>query len=109
MASITTKRGDSFEFLATLPSDYPDGYFVGWEVSSQIRTKQYQNLVAELTCEWVDPVTTRTVKVSKIVTTDWTVGVAEMDVQFVRTSDQTTVSTDTIEVNIIKDITRSVE
>lgn len=107
MASITTKRGDSFEYLATIPSDYPDGYFVGWIVASQIRTSKYQDLVADLECAWVDLVLTRVMKVSKIVTTDWPVGLAEMDVQFVRTSDQTTISTDTIEVNIVKDITRT--
>lgn len=107
MASIITKRGDSFEYLATIPSDYPNGYFVGWTVASQIRTAKYQDLVADLVCSWVDAVTTRTLKVSKIVTTDWPIGNAEMDVQFVRTSDQTTISTDTIEINIVKDITRT--
>lgn len=108
MASITIKTGDSFEYLATIPSTFADGYFVGWDVASQIRTKQYQNLVAELSCVWVDPVTTRTLKVSKIVTTGWPVGVSEMDVQFVRQSDQTTISTETIDVNIIKDVTKTV-
>lgn len=100
------KRGDSLEYLGTIPvEDFPDGFFVGWVPSAQIRTAQYYNLIDDLTVTWVDPVTTRSFIVSKINTTAWPVGAALLDIQFVRTSDGFTRSTETIQINIQHDIT----
>jgi len=100
------KRGDSFHRLASIPDTFADGYFVGWAVTSQIRTKPGK-LVAELACEWDDPATTRTLSLKALDTTAWTVGPVEMDIQFVRTSDGFVLSTSTVAFEIIKDITRA--
>lgn len=99
------KRGDSLSYLGTIPEDFADGFFVGWVPTAQIRTAQYYNLIDDLTVTWVDPVTTRSFTVSKIATTTWPVGPALLDIQFVRTSDGFTRSTDTIKINIQHDVT----
>lgn len=100
------KRGDSFHRLASIPDTFADGYFVGWSVSSQIRTKPGK-LVAVLDCEWEDAATTRTLSLKAIDTTGWAVGPVEMDIQFVRSSDGFVLSTSTVAFEIIKDITRA--
>lgn len=102
------KRGDSFHRLASIPESFADGYFLGWTVSSQIRTKPGK-LVAELTCEWVDPATTRTLSLKALDTKAWAVGAVEMDIQFTRSSDGFVLSTSTISFEIVKDITRATE
>ncbi len=103
---ITHKRGDSFDHLAAIPSTFPDGYFVGWTVTAQVRTAQYGKLLAELVCSWADPVTTRTLSVSAVDTQLWDIGNAEMDIQFVRNSDNKTISTNTVSILVLKDVTR---
>lgn len=104
MATIH-KTGDSFDYLCPIPDSFIDGYFTNWSVSAQVRTIQYQKLIAELDCTWADPVTTRSLKLLKINTSTWPIGSAEMDVQFVRISDGYTISTDTVSISIIRDIT----
>jgi len=103
---ITHKRGDTFEHLAAIPSTFADGYFVGWTVTAQVRTAKYGALLADLTCSWADPLTTRIISVKELDTSNWEVGPAEMDIQFVRTSDGTTISTNTVQISVLKDITR---
>ena len=105
-AHITHKRGDTLDLLAPIPDIFADGYFVGWVVTAQIRTAQYGRLIADLTCTWEDDVTTRILHVKDFDTEDWEIGSAEMDIQFTRTSDDYTMSTQTLKVNIVKDITR---
>ena len=109
------KRGDSFSRLTELPltnSDgspaFADGYFVGWTVSAQVRTAQFGKLIANLECLWEDPLTTRVLFVNCLDTKSWEIGPAEMDVQFVRASDQLTMSTLTVRFDIIRDVTRAV-
>ena len=99
------KRGDSLEYLGTIPEDFADGFFIDWTPSAQIRTAQYYNLIDDLTVTWVDQLTTRSFTVSKIDTKAWPVGPALLDIQFVRLSDGFTRSTDTIQINIEHDVT----
>lgn len=103
---LPQKRGDSFDRLANIPDTFVDGYFVGWEVTAQVRTAKYEKLLADLECTWVDPVTTRILSVRALNTTTWEVGPAEMDIQFVRISDGYTISTSTIKFEVVRDITR---
>lgn len=102
------KRGDSFHRLASIPDTFADGYFVGWSVTSQIRTKPGK-LIADLACTWDDPTTTRTLSLKALDTTTWAVGPVEMDIQFVRAVDGFVLSTSTIAFEIVKDITRAAE
>lgn len=99
------KRGDSFDYFIDIPSDFEDGYFVGWTVSAQLRDQEAGNLIATLETFWADPQTTRRLNLHKINTRAWPVTVAEFDVQFVRNQDGFTTSTNTIAVEIVKDVT----
>lgn len=104
--AITHIHGDTFDYITLLPvEDFPDGYFVGWSVASQIRTDRYSNLVTTLDCTWLDPVTTRTLKLFKLSTEDWPIGSCLMDIQFTRDSDGYIFSSYTEAVNIIRDVT----
>ncbi|QNR53848.1 hypothetical protein phiK7A1_060 [Pseudomonas phage phiK7A1] len=102
------KRGDSFDRLTNIPEAFSDGYFVGWTVTAQIRTARYGEVIADLVCAWVDPATTRILSIKCLDTKPWPVGPAEMDVQFVRTSDGYTMSTSTLQFNIVRDVTRAI-
>lgn len=100
------KRGDSFERLVTIPPEWPNGHFVDWVVASQVRDGNGK-LLADLTCEWVDPLTTRELRISVVSTTTWPVGItAELDVQFTRNSDGWVQSTETHSFTIIRDATQ---
>lgn len=103
---LPQKRGDSFDRLTNIPSTFEDGHFVGWTVTAQVRTAQYGKLIANLVCTWVDPVTTRILSVKCLDTKAWTLGPAEMDIQFVRDSDGYTISTATLQFEVARDVTR---
>ncbi len=105
MITDTHKRGDSFSRLITIPADLADGHFVGWTMAGQVRDEA-GNLLATLTCAWVDPQTTRDLRVTVLSTTAWPVGAAELDVQFTRTSDGWVQSTETHRFKVIRDVTQ---
>jgi hypothetical protein len=101
------KRGDSFDFLASIPPSLVDGYFAGWKVNAQIRTLKYDKLVDTLECEWVDPAVTRTLRLQKMETESWPVGEAIMDVQFTdpRQVPPYVISTTSQKLDIVRDVT----
>lgn len=112
MSTIVIKTGDSFDQLVNLPSSFADGYFVDWTLSSQIRSARYGYLISNLVCEWLDPALTRTVRLTLVDTTSWvpqdpliTNPNAAIDIQLTRNSDSFVVSTATIDVSIIRDVT----
>jgi hypothetical protein len=98
------KRGDTFLRVLTIPTEIPDGYFVGWTAMSQARTPN-GDLVAEFECAWGDPATTRHLTVKCIDTRGWNLGPVEIDVQFRRDLDGVVRSTSTATITIVKDIT----
>lgn len=100
----THKRGDSFDRVGEMPAFFPDGYFVGWTVASQIRTAEGVK-VADMECAWLDDVTTRNLRLTKIDTKAWPLGEAKIDVQFKRTSDGFTFSSGTETLWIVGDVT----
>jgi hypothetical protein len=79
-------RGASFTRLMEIPEAFGDGYFVGWTVSSQVR-EPGGKLVGVLVCEWLNPATTRHLKLRQVDTTAWPAGELDCDVKFVRTAD----------------------
>lgn len=101
----THKRGDSFDRVGEMPAFFADGYFVGWEVASQIRTAEGVK-VADMECAWLDDVTTRNLRLTKIDTTAWPVGEAKIDVEFKRTADGFKFSSATETLWIIGDVTQ---
>lgn len=103
---VKFKRGDTFNFLLTVPTDYVDGFWLGWVVTSQIRTARGK-LIDDLTATWEDPAEdTRVLRLFNAETTAWPVGQQEVDVQFTKTSDSTVRSTQTLLVEVVKDITQ---
>lgn len=103
------KRGDSFDILVTIPARFADGYFVGHTVASQIRQTGAEGAkVADLTCAWVDALTTRALRLQCLDTSAWPVGAAQFDVQFTRTSDGFVLSSTTAPIFIVPDVTRAV-
>lgn len=104
--TLYQKRGDSFYRMVIIPEDiFEDGYFAGWEVKSQIRDAKYQNIISELSCEWDDATTTRVLYIQDLDTKDWLLTDAEMDIQFYNPAKNFTISTDTLAVKIVRDIT----
>jgi hypothetical protein len=104
LAANSHKVGDSFTRLLPIPPAFGDGYFVGWVTRCQVRGEQGE-LISEVTCEWLDPLTTRDLKLRVADTTMWNVGRAFIDVQFTRTSDGEVMSTTTAEITLVKDNT----
>lgn len=101
---ITLKQGDSFDQLVTIPADFADAHFVGWDVASQLKDSDGA-VIADLDVSWADPATTRTLRLLKIDTTAWPVGTAKFDVQFKRQSDNYVLSTSTARLKVTEDVT----
>jgi hypothetical protein len=91
--------------MADIPSKFADGYFIGFATRCQIRTDTGA-LIAESQCSWLDPATTRTVRIFVADTKDWPTVSAVYDVQFVRGGDGFTISSNTQSLSIVRDITR---
>ena len=106
MTTIQFKRGDSFDYVTTIPATFADGYFVGWTVAAQVRDPASGTLIADLTCAWVDPATTRSLQLLKLDTSDWPIQTLDFDVQFTRTSDGYKISTATASILVGKDVTQ---
>lgn len=101
------KCGDSFDVVLTIPPTFANGYFVGYTVTSQIRQPGADGAkVADLTCTWVDALTTRALRLQCLNTSAWTPGPAVFDVQFKRTSDGYVMSTSTAQLALVPDVTR---
>lgn len=100
---IPLKQGDSFDQLVTIPADFADGHFVGWDVASQLKDAEGA-VIADLDVSWADAATTRTLRLLKIDTKAWPLGSYEFDVQFTRV-DGYTVSTSTAKLKVTKDVT----
>lgn len=99
------KRGASFNREMTLPVEpFPDGYFAGWTVSSQARTLKGE-LVADMTCTWLDPVTTRQLVLSVADTSAWPLGPIAIDVRFEHAGE--VLYTNTAELRVVDRVTRS--
>ena len=99
------KRGSTFDYFVNIPSTFGEGEFVGWAVTAQIRSRPAGTLIADLEPEWANPVTTRRLNLKKIDTTTWVLGNAEFDIKFERASDGYTLTTNTVPIVIVKDVT----
>lgn len=107
-ATIQHKRGDTFDQVLLIPeATFPNGYFVGWEVASQIRTNRGKP-IDTFVATWADPVAdTRFLRLFKQETLLWPLATLEVDVQFTRLSDSFVQSTETILVQVLRDVTQS--
>lgn len=99
------KRGDTFNFIITLPASIPDGYFLDYVPTCQIRDLQ-DVLISDVDTQWIDPATTRNISLHVAATQTWPIGNAVFDVQFKRPSDNDIQSTWTKRLSIVADVTR---
>lgn len=104
--ATTHIHGTTFDYVIPMPDSFADGYFVSWNVYAQIRTTKYPKLVTDLVCTWVDTVTTRDLKLFTLDTTSWPLEACEMDVKFVRKSDNYTFSSNIEPITIAKCVTQ---
>jgi hypothetical protein len=98
------KRGASYSRTIDIPETLPDGYFIGFDVRSQIRDSR-ENLIEELDVEWIDPVTTRQLALVCEDTSKWPLGTTYMDILFTR-NDGWKISSDTVKTEITRNETR---
>lgn len=102
----THKRGMSFDMAGAI--ELEDGEtiidFSNWVGSAQIRTVS-GDLVTALDFEWLD-VAQRLVRVSKLNTATWPVGLAEIDVKFTNQADSTVLLSMTQPILIEREVTR---
>lgn len=98
-------RGASFTRLMEIPAMFGDGYFVGWVVTSEVR-EPGGKVVAAPTCEWLDPVTTRNLKLRVADTSAWPAGELDIDIKFVRTSDGEVIKTTTARFTVGAGVTQ---
>lgn len=100
------KRGDTFLRWLVFPDTYEDGYFLLWDVAAQLRTARGK-LIADLTVSWEDPAeTTRMLRLFAQDTTAWPLGLQELDAQLTRQADDFILSTATVLINIVRDVTQ---
>lgn len=104
--TLTHKRGDSFDVLVPIPAFFPDGYFAGCVVESEMWTLD-RKFIAALECNWTDPATTRSLRLVCLDTKAWPEGAAQTDIQFTRTSDGFVYTTSTELLFILGDVTGS--
>ena len=101
---LTHKRGDTFSVLLAMPSDSVDGYFLDFDVACQVRDLK-GILLSTAVCEWVDPATTRVLRVTVQDTQEWPIARIFTDVEFTRISDGWRTSTSTISILVVRDET----
>ncbi len=76
----TIVRGANLDIAMRMPDGFPDGHLAGWVATSQIRT--YADvLIATLDVQWVDPLTTRYLRLRHADTSAWPVGPAVFDIR----------------------------
>ena len=101
------KRGSTFAFMFAIPSELPNGYFKNWVPTAQLRQAMNSlpsGLIANLSCFWADPTTTRYLIVHHSLTNKWALGNAEMDILFQSSSGEKLPSTTAL-FNIQRGIT----
>jgi hypothetical protein len=106
-------QGASFSKVVTIPLSLPDGYFVGWVPTSQIRffrfhagVQEVGELIEDLSCVWADPLTTRTLLIQAVDTGLWPITRVCWDIRFTRESDDFKRSTNLTVFGIVKGATQ---
>jgi hypothetical protein len=79
------KRGQTFSFAMKIPDTIEDGFLRSWLPRAQLRKARNTSadgLIAEVSCFWADPKTTRLLTLHHSLTAKWPIGEAELDVVF---------------------------
>lgn len=105
MATITHKRGDTFELSATLENGGNAVDITNFTITSQVRDAE-DALLQALTVTVTDAVAGAfTVSATPAQTETWGIKNYDCDIEFVEAGGEVN-STETFQINVIKDITR---
>lgn len=102
------KRGSTFSVMFQIPEKVADGYLSGWLPTAQLRkagNSGRSGLIAEMECYWDSEETARKLLVRNLMTEDWPLGLAELDIRLTSPSGET-IQTKTINIEINRGITR---
>jgi hypothetical protein len=105
----TLKQGTSFQRIAVIPLNYPDGFFLNWIPKGQLRTKRDPRILCqELTCSWLSPQTTRYVSLSapSSQTRLWPFANLVLDLRFIAPDGGVIDIVDYLEYKIIRPVTQ---
>lgn len=103
--TITWKRGDTFEAECTYKNDVGGAVDLdGITITSQFRLPRGV-LISDADVEIVSPASSGVFRVIVADTDDWPTGILEWDIQY-RLDGGSIVSSDTILVNVVRDVTR---
>ncbi|HJV73180.1 MAG TPA: hypothetical protein VJ654_03075 [Noviherbaspirillum sp.] len=106
MATIDFKLGDTFEYSGQFKDATGNPVdMTGWTTRSQIRDKATKSLIVELTTSWLDITLGIFHLVTDADTTAWPVASLLMDIQLTDSLSRV-VSTDTLTINVIEDVTK---
>ena len=103
------KRGATFMVAMSVPENVPLGYFSNWTAEAQIRKAGNDNasgLIEDLVFTWTDPEDTRHFTLTSEDTSDWPLGLAEIDVKFTSNENGRVATTKTVQLEITRNITR---
>jgi hypothetical protein len=105
MATISHKRGDTFELTCSLENQGNDVDMTGWSIAAQLR-KTDDTLVQDMTVTVTDAAAGEfKITAADTETDDWPIENLEIDVQFTEFSGNIS-SSETFTIAVIKDITR---
>jgi hypothetical protein len=105
MATISHKRGDTFELTCSLENQGNDVDMTGWSIAAQLR-KTDDTLVQDMTVTVTDAAAGEfKITAADTETDDWPIENLEIDVQFTEVSGNIS-SSETFTIAVIKDITR---
>jgi len=105
---VCFKRGQTFAFVMMIPTTVADGVLATWTPKAQLRRHKNNTrdgLIANISCSWADPLTSRFVFISHNLTKDWPIGLADLDIQF-QSSNGFIIQSTTTQLNIIPGVTQ---
>jgi hypothetical protein len=104
------KRGPDFNITLSLPTYVVAGHFSTYTGTAQIRKYQdstEEGLIADLVFEWIDPEDARSFTIKCTDTSDWPLGLAEMDVLLTGPGENgAKIGTGTVLIQITRGITQ---
>ena len=100
------KRGATFDLILMLDEAIPEGSFVGYVPTCQVRDWD-DRLIAGVEAQWVDPDTTKAIALHAADTSAWRVGAAVFDVSLRRESPLSIIPSSTLALSIVEKVTRT--
>jgi hypothetical protein len=99
------KRGATFDLILLLDAAIPEGSFVDYVPTCQLRDFDYR-LIASVQAGWVDPLTTMAIALHEADTSAWRIGTAMFDVSLRRESPLSIIPSSTLSMSIVEKVTR---